>query len=79
MVGTVLHSAGEAVVSALRGADLVEVGPFFNQLSLADLRDVRPEAVDRVEWDPVVEIRPGSGVGNLVLLSHSRIKRQCPD
>ena len=50
----------DSVVSALRGADLVEVGPFFDQLSLADLRDVRPETVDRVEWDPVVEIRPVS-------------------
>jgi hypothetical protein len=52
----------DRVVSALRGADLVEVGPFFNQLSLADLRDVRPEAVDRVDWDPVVEIHPVSAV-----------------
>jgi len=48
----------DRVVSALLGADLVEVGPFYDQLSLADLRDVRPEAVDRVEWDPVVEIHP---------------------
>jgi hypothetical protein len=39
----------DSVVSALRGADLVEVGPFYDQLSLADLRVVRPEAVDRVE------------------------------
>jgi len=46
----------DSVVSALSGADLVEVGPFYDQLSLADLRDVRPDAVDRVEWDPVVEI-----------------------
>jgi len=52
----------DRVVSALRGADLVEVGPFFNQLSLADLRNVRPEAFDRVEWDPVVEIHPVSAV-----------------
>jgi len=52
----------DSVVSALRGVDLVEVGPFYDQLSLADLRDVRPEAVDRVEWDPVVEIHPVSAV-----------------
>lgn len=52
----------DRVASALRGADLVEVGPFYDQLSLADLRDVRPEAVDRVEWDPVVEIHPVSAV-----------------
>ena len=52
----------DSVVSALRGADLVEVGPFYDQLSLADLRDVRPEAADRVEWDPVVEIHPISDV-----------------
>jgi hypothetical protein len=51
----------DRVASALRGADLVEVGPFYDQFSLADLRDVRPEAVDRVEWDPVVEIHPVSG------------------
>ena len=50
----------DRVASALRGADLVEVGPFYDQFSLADLRDVRPEAVDRVEWDPVVEIHPVS-------------------
>ena len=52
----------DSVVSALSGADLVEVGPFYDQLSLADLRDVRPEAVDRVEWDPVVEIHLISAV-----------------
>lgn len=50
----------DRVASALRGTDLVEVGPFHDQFSLADLRDVRPEAVDRVEWDPVVEIHPVS-------------------
>jgi hypothetical protein len=48
----------DRVVSALRGVDLVEVGPFYDQLPLADLRDARPEAISRVEWDPVVELHP---------------------
>ncbi len=48
----------DSVVSTLRGVDLVEVGPNYGQISLPDLRDVRPEAFDRVEWDPVVEIHP---------------------
>jgi hypothetical protein len=57
-----LFCGKDSVVSTLRGVDLVEVGPFYDQLSLSELRDVRPEAVDRVEWDPVVEIHPISPV-----------------
>ncbi|MBF8258665.1 MAG: hypothetical protein HW377_1039 [Actinobacteria bacterium] len=52
----------DSVVSTLLGVDIVEIGPFYGRISLPDLRDVRPEAVDRVEWDPVVEIHPISPV-----------------
>jgi len=53
-----LFDGKDSVVSTLRGVDIVEIGPFYGQISLSDLRDVRPEAVDRVEWDPAVEIHP---------------------
>lgn len=57
-----LFDGKDSVVSTLRGVDFVEIGPYYGQISLSELRDVRPEAVDRVEWDPVVEIHPISPV-----------------
>jgi len=38
----------EKIVAALEGNDLVEVGPFFGQLALDELRSERPDAVPHV-------------------------------
>jgi hypothetical protein len=56
-VSFVLH-ARDSVVAALRGTDDVEIGPLCGMLSLARLREVRPEAIDQVRWDPIPDIRP---------------------
>jgi hypothetical protein len=53
----VLHEK-DAVVAALRGLDEVEVGPGYGQLSLARLREERPQGIAHVRWDPVPEILP---------------------
>jgi len=52
-----LHGKND-VVATLRGVDLVEVGPYYDQLSLARLRETRPDAIDHVRWDAVAEIYP---------------------
>ena len=44
------------VLAALRGSDLVEVGPFFGQIRLEELDGVRPDARERVQWDPIPPI-----------------------
>jgi hypothetical protein len=53
----VLHGR-DSVVAALRGKDDVEIGPSYGMLSLAGLREARPEAVYRVRWDPIPDIQP---------------------
>jgi hypothetical protein len=53
----VLHG-GDSVVAALRGIDDVEIGPSYGMFSLGRLREVRPEAIDRVRWDPIADIQP---------------------
>jgi hypothetical protein len=45
------------ILAALRGEDWVEVGPLHGELSLAELRERRPDAVEHVEWKPVPRIR----------------------
>lgn len=44
------------VFAALRGTDLVEVGPFFRQLHLEELEQYRPRARTLVHWDPIAPI-----------------------
>jgi hypothetical protein len=48
----------DEVAAVLRGRDFIPVGPRFGQLSLAELRTIRPEAEAHIRWDPVPEIRP---------------------
>jgi hypothetical protein len=48
----------EAVVATLRGTDRVEIGPLRDQLSLDELRAVRPDSVDRVRWEPIPRYAP---------------------
>lgn len=50
-----------SVIAALRGTDEVEIAPFYGMISLDHLREVRPEAVDRVRWEPIAEINPITG------------------
>lgn len=54
------------VIAALSGEDRVEIGPFYDQLSLDELKERRPEAVARVQWDPP----PG-----IALRAHARRSR----
>lgn len=44
------------VLAALKGSDLVEVGPFFRQLGLEELERVRPGARRLVHWDRIPPI-----------------------
>jgi hypothetical protein len=53
----VLHDKN-SIVAALRGMDDVEVRPSYGMLSLARLREIRPDAVDQVRWDPISDIQP---------------------
>jgi hypothetical protein len=48
----------DSIVAALRGIDDVEIGPSYGMLSLSCLRETRPEAIDRVRWDPIADIQP---------------------
>jgi hypothetical protein len=48
------------VLAALRGSDLVEVGPFFQQLGLEELERVRPGARRLVHWDRIPRIAPAT-------------------
>ncbi len=48
----------EVVISALRGLDDIEVGSGYGQLALDQLRETRPEGVERVCWDPIPELMP---------------------
>lgn len=48
----------EAVVAALRGADWVDVGSRFGDLSLKELLERRPDAGAHMVWDALPEIRP---------------------
>jgi hypothetical protein len=48
----------DSVVAALRGTDDLEIGSSYGMFSLVRLREVRPEAIDRVRWDLIPDIRP---------------------
>ncbi len=45
-------SHAEDVLAALKGADRVEIGPFYGQLSLEELEQTNPGATRHVSWDP---------------------------
>jgi hypothetical protein len=53
----VLHEK-DSLIAALRGTDDVEVGSSYGMLSLAELKEVRPEAVARIRWDPIPDTQP---------------------
>lgn len=53
-------SRPEELFAALRGEDWVEIGPFYGQLSLSELRTRRREAVGLVEWEPIPRLDPVS-------------------
>jgi hypothetical protein len=42
----------EEILSALRGDDWVEVGPFYGQIAIEELEHRRTDATARVVWDP---------------------------
>jgi len=47
-----------AVLAALRGEDLIEVGPTSQMLCLEELRALRPDALRQVTWEPIPLIVP---------------------
>lgn len=48
----------ERVVARLRGTDAVAIGPHHGQLSLAELRSVRPDSVARIRWERLPPFAP---------------------
>lgn len=47
----------ERILKKLEGTDLVEVGPYRDQMLLAELRKARRDSVDSIRWDPLPEIK----------------------
>ena len=50
----------EAAIAALRGVDRLRIGPRDADITLGMLREVRPDSVRDVEWDPVPALRPAT-------------------
>lgn len=46
------------VTSALAGVDEVEVGPGLRQIHYDELRDLRPDALSAIRWDPIPALAP---------------------
>jgi hypothetical protein len=46
------------VVAVLRGDDMVEVGPDRKALELEDLKAIRPDSIQHIQWDPIPKITP---------------------
>jgi hypothetical protein len=46
------------VVAVLRGEDMVEVGPDRKALEFADLKTIRPDSIEHIQWDPIPKISP---------------------
>jgi hypothetical protein len=46
------------VLAALRGSDLIEVGPNSRVLCFEELRELRPDAIAQVSWQPIPLIAP---------------------
>ncbi|MBI1849466.1 MAG: hypothetical protein HYR85_03875 [Planctomycetes bacterium] len=50
----------DKVIAALRGLDVVEVGPFYGQLSLDEIDERRGDARTRIVWDDPPTLAPAS-------------------
>lgn len=46
------------VVAVLRGEDMVEVGPDRKALEFEDLKTIRPDSIEHIQWDPIPKISP---------------------
>jgi hypothetical protein len=46
------------VVAVLRGEDMVEVGPDRKALEFEDLKVIRPDSIEHIQWDPIPQISP---------------------
>lgn len=53
------------VLAALRGSDLIEVGPTSRELCFEELRELRPDALAQVVWQPIPLITPISAAQRL--------------
>ncbi len=47
----------QEIISALKGADLVEVGPFFRMVSYEELKRERPEVIKYIQWKPLSQFK----------------------
>jgi hypothetical protein len=43
----------QEVIDALKGVDLVEVGPFYGMILFEELKEERPDAIEHIKWDPI--------------------------
>ena len=69
---------GQAVLSALKGTDEVDVGPDLYSVHYEDLKQTRREALRLIRWDPIPHLAPitpdqTERVGE-ALLSDSRVR-----
>jgi hypothetical protein len=46
------------VVAVLRGEDMFEVGPDRKALEFEDLKTIRPDSIEHIQWDPTPKISP---------------------
>lgn len=46
------------VVAVLRGEDMVVVGPDGKALDFEDLKAIRPDSIEHIQWDPIPRISP---------------------
>jgi hypothetical protein len=42
----------------LRGENIVEVGPDRQALEFEDLKAIRPDSIEHIQWDPIPQISP---------------------
>ena len=55
----------EEILRALRGDDLVDIGPFYDQLRLDELEERRPGAGAWVAWEPLPVLRLASAMTSM--------------
>ena len=46
------------VVAVLRGTDMVDVGPDRQALEFEQLKAIRPDSIEHIQWDPIPQISP---------------------
>jgi hypothetical protein len=46
------------VVAVLRGEDMVEIGPDRKALEFEDLKAIRPDSIEHIQWDLIPQISP---------------------